>query len=148
MDVSVRTIEIDEIDSVVNVLNHIPEFDSVFYKKKILERISKVQSIILIAEFAGKPVACKIAYNRYFDGSVYSWLGGVLVPYRNEGIATKLLKTLEMEAKKKLFLSIKVKTRSRHINMLQFSLKNGFYIYGFIKKDVFLDSRIELMKNL
>lgn len=148
MEVNIRKIDFDELTLVTDVLNHIPEFDTIFYKNKLVKRISKAQYIILLAEFAGKPIACKIAYNRYFDGSIYSWMGGVLSPYRNQGIATKLLNELENEARKKLFFSIKVKTRNRHTNMLQFLLKNGFYIYNFNQRENLLESRVEMIKKL
>lgn len=148
MEVKIRIIDVDEISLVCDVLNHLPEFDSIFYKKQLINRVVKSQHIILIAEFAGKPIACKIGYNRYYDGSIYSWLGGVLVPYRNQGIAFKLLNAFEAEARKKLFFSIKMKTQNRHANMLQFSIKNGFNIYNFTKHERILNSRIELIKQL
>lgn len=148
MGIQIRKITINELDQVLTILNHIPEFDAVFYKQKLYKRLIKTESIILIAEFAGKPIGCIMAYNRYFDGSIYSWLGGVLSPYRNQGIATALLDALEKEANKKLFLSIRMITRNYDVDMLRFSLKRGFQITEFHKKENNLDSRIELKKLL
>ncbi|HKK81661.1 MAG TPA: GNAT family N-acetyltransferase, partial [Prolixibacteraceae bacterium] len=101
-----------------------------------------------IAEYAGKPVGCKIAYNRYFDGSVYSWLGGVLPPYRRQGIAGQLLEVLEREAKSRFFESIRLKTRNKHVAMLIFSLKYGFRITGVESKGDVGDYRILMSKEL
>ncbi len=143
----IREINIEEIDKAVNVLNHVPEFDSLFYSVAIREKLKGKETIILLAEYAGKPVACKIAYNRFFDGSIYSWLGGVLPPYRNQCIAKGLLDELEALAQKRFFTSIRFKTRNRHVGMLQFALKNGFMITGFEGREPKTESRIMLEKS-
>ena len=148
MNVIIRKITLDELSLVTQVLNHIPEFDAIFYETTLRKRLEKPESIILIAEFEGKPVGCKVAYNRYFDGSIYSWLGGVLPDYRCRGIAKELLNRLEIEAERKLFLSIRMKTRNKHIDMLGFALKNGFQICGYKGMDNPSESRIELIKTL
>ena len=148
MGITVKEIDKNELDKVVEVLNHLPEFDTVFYKKKLLDRLLKYESIILIAEYAGKPIACKVAYNRYFDGSIYSWLGGVLPPYRKQGIALLLQEKLETEARKRFFRSIRMKTRNQHVDMLRFALKHGFQICGFQEKELLEEARIELIKKL
>ena len=148
MGITIREIELNELDKAVSVLNHLPEFDTIFYRKKLYNRLEKSEAIILIAEFAGKPIGCKIAYNRYFDGSVYSWLGGVLPPFREQGTASLLLEKLENEARKRFFSSIRMKTRNRHIDMLRFVLKRKFQICGFELKDRLLEARIELVKKL
>ena len=148
MSINIRTIRMEELSIAVEILNHIPEFDAIFYLQQLQRRIGKAEHIIIIAEFAGKPIGCKIAYNRYFDGSIYSWLGGVLLPYRNQGVATELLKKLEEEARRKLFVSVRMKTRNKHKSMLRFALQHDFQIIGFREKDVSSESRIELKKNL
>jgi len=148
MEFHVKEIGLDEIERAMNVLNHIPEFDSVFYRKQLERRLKNRDSILLIAEFAGKPVACKIAYNRYFDGSIYSWLGGVLPPFREQGVAQLLQVRMEAMAKAKFYLQLRMKTRNKHVKMLRFALKNGFLISGFEAYSDPLDSRIELMKEL
>lgn len=148
MGIHVRKINQNEYCKIIRVLNNIPEFDSLFYLESVKKELSDKESIVLLAEFAGKPVGCKIAYNRYFDGSVYSWLGGVLPPYRRQGVAGELLKALEHEAKNCFFESIRLKTRNKHLPMLIFSLKNGFYISGFEKKWNIDDCRILMMKQI
>lgn len=147
MELKIRQIELDEIKLAVQVLNHIPEFDVVFYEASLHKRLLRAESILLIAEFAGKPVGCKVAYNRYFDGSIYSWLGGVLPPFRNQGIALSLLNALEKEAKRKMFSSIRLKTRNKHVDMLRFVVKNGFQITGFQEKSDLSESVIEMIKK-
>ncbi|MDA3879464.1 MAG: GNAT family N-acetyltransferase [Prolixibacteraceae bacterium] len=148
MGIRVRKVGIPDLPIVVNILNHIPEFDCLFYTQQMKRRLDKCECVILLAEFAGKPVGCKIAYNRYFDGSVYSWLGGVLPPFRGQGVAKMLQEQLEKEAKRNFFQSVRLKTRNKHKAMLIFALKSGFYICGFEAKPDYEDSRIELVKYL
>jgi ribosomal protein S18 acetylase RimI-like enzyme len=148
MGIHVRKIGHNEYYKIVQILNSIPEFDSLFYLEPINNKLKDKESIVLLAEYAGKPVGCKIAYNRYFDGSVYLWLGGVLPPYRRQGIASALLNVLEHEAKNCFFESIRLKTRNKHVPMLIFSLKNGFYISGFEKKGDIDDYRILMVKKI
>lgn len=148
MLIKIREISVGELNLAVEVLNHIPEFDAIFYTAQLQKRLFRNESILFIAENDGKPVACKLAYNRYFDGSIYSWLGGVLPAYRNTGIATDLLNKLEQEARRKLFLSVRMKSRNKHTGMLCFALKNGFLIHGFQEMKDRGESRIELIKML
>jgi GNAT superfamily N-acetyltransferase len=148
MSIKIKKIEIKDLPKAVDVLNHIPEFDSIFYSKIISKKLKGTEHVILLAEYAGKPVGCKIAYNRYFDGSLYSWLGGVLPPFREQGIASALLYEFEKQALKMFFKSIKFKTRNCHVAMLCFALKNGFRIIGFVPKPDVISSRIELEKNI
>lgn len=148
MKITVRQIEESEIDALVLVLNRIPEFDTVFNRTKILQRIGNKNFIGFVAFDENQPVACKLAYNRYFDGSIYSWLGGVLPEYRKQGIATLLQQSFEISARKKLYASIRVKTRNRHTAMLRLLLKNNFLITNFELRSNLLDARIELKKEL
>lgn len=137
-----------EIDVIVGLLNRIPEFDGEFTADMIINRIANVETMIIVAEYAGKIIGCKIAYNRYFDGSIYSWLGAVLPPFRNQGVAFGMLSKLEEQARLKFFSAIRFKTRNKHVNMLRFALKNGFHIIGFEAKIPLTDSRIELLKMI
>ncbi len=148
MGIHIRKISHNDYTKVIQILNRIPEFDTVFYLKKVEEKLNNSESIVLLAEYAGKPVGCKIAYNRYFDGSIYSWLGGVLPPYRRQGIACELLEALEREAKSRFFESIRFKTRNKHVSMLNFAFNHGFKIVGFEKKGDVDDYRILMSKKL
>lgn len=148
MTVNVFEIGVDDLHKALKVLNEIPEFDEYFIPDSIKKRIVNKQTIFLIAEFAGKVIGCKIAYNRYYDGSIYSWLGGVLPIYRRQGVATALQKELERLALKRFFNSIKMKTRNTHSEMLRFAIKQDYLICNFHKKETLLESRIEMIKVL
>lgn len=148
MEHEVKEISVEQLDLVLDVLNHIPEFDAIFYQEILKTRLSQGESIILVAYADKKPIGCKIAYNRYFDGSIYSWLGGVLPEYRKMGVAQVLLEAMEARAREKLFFSIRLKTLNQHVNMLHFALKNGFRVMGFEEQDELSLSKIELIKYL
>jgi len=130
-----------------NVLNQIPEFDGNFSREYLSSRLSS-KSIILVAYLNDLPVACKIVYDRYMDGSIYSWLGGVVMNARNKNIAQALQSELEKIAKIRGYQSIVFKTRNKFNAMLQLALKNGFQIIYFEKKNNISESRIVLKKTL
>jgi len=89
-------------------------------------RLEGQSHLILTAYVKGKPVAGKIGYDRYKDGSFYSWIGGVLPDYRKRGIARRLLVYQEEWAKSRGYLSIRVKTRPRFKNMLRMLKRAGY----------------------
>ena len=127
------------------VLNKIPEFSGKFTEQYLNERQTP-SMMILVAYKENHPVGCKIVYDRFNDGSVYSWLGGVLPEFRKEGVAQLLNDKLEELAKEEGYNSIVFKTRNKFKSMLQFALKNGYNIVGFEKKDAVPEHRIILKK--
>ncbi|MCE7994496.1 MAG: GNAT family N-acetyltransferase [Roseivirga sp.] len=142
--------EIEEasLSEALNLLGQLPEFDQLRpldYYEQMLK--SKAQ-LILVAKHNRKTVGCKLGYDRFEDGSFYSWLGGVLPAHRKSGVAWKLARHQEEWARKTGFGSIKFKTQNRHKAMLQFAIKNGFSIYNVKSKDELELYRIELIKKL
>ena len=104
--------------------------------------------MILVAEIDEQVVGCKIGYDRDADGSFYSWLGGVLASFRQQGVAKMLSDKQEDWAKNEGYDTVKFKTLNKHKAMLQFALKNGFDIYNINPKNTLADYRIELIKTL
>lgn len=144
----VFNIEESGIEEALLLLKQLPEFDqlkSQNYYEQVLE--SKAQ-LILVAKHNDDTVGCKVGYDKFNDGSFYSWLGGVLTAYRKAGIAKRLADYQEDWARKRGFQSIKFKTQNRHKAMLRFAIKNGFSIYNVKPKDELELYRIELVKKL
>lgn len=112
-----------------------------------LETCLAKNPIILLAYDGDHPIACKIGYDRFSDGSFYSWLGGVIPEYRKKGVAEKLNLKMEEMAKKAGYISLIFKTRNRFKAMLQFGLKNGYQIVGFEEKTDPAENRIILKKQ-
>ena len=139
--------EDNTLENLIIVLNKIPEFSGDFTFDYLERRLQK-HAIILVAYADEEPVACKVGYNRFFDGSFYSWLGGVIPEYRKKGIAEKLNLKMEEISKNAGYTSLIFKTRNKFKAMLQFGLKNGYEIVGFEEKTNSAENRIILKKQL
>lgn len=74
-----------------------------------------------------KLIGFKIGY-RYNETIFYSWVGGVLPNYRQQGIARQLAKLQEQWAKQNGYTKIRTKSMNRFKPMLILNLKNGFNI--------------------
>ena len=110
----------------VDLSSKIPEFNSPYkideYKKRCAGKY-----LALIAEI-DKPVGFKIGYDRFKNGSFYSWMGGVLPKFRRMGVAYSLANFQEKWAAENKFSLILLKTRKKHDEMIAFSLNRGFII--------------------
>lgn len=147
MGVKIRVVKEDELALVVEMLNNVPEFDDSIDLPLIMGRLNK-SSIVLVAEYAKKIIGCKIAYNRYYDGSIYSWLGGVLPVFRKQGVAHELQLEMERMAKRQFYNRICMKTRNKFPDMIRFAISHGYQITDFEKKEDNMESRIILSKTL
>ena len=143
------TIEKTDIRRPLGLLAKLPEFDNLkpyeHYAKMVDD---KVQLNLVAKNEEGHVIGCKMGYDRYADGSFYSWLGGVRPEVREMCVAQALADYQENWARENGFTSIKFKTMNRHQAMLLFSIKNGFQIYNVKPKADIQDYRIELIKNL
>lgn len=133
----------------VEISEKIPEFSTGNYNKlAYIQRLSNTQYLILVAEKDQEVVGFKVGYDRYKDGSFYTWLGGVLPEYRKDRIASQLANEQEKWASEQGFRSILLKTRNRFKAMLIFALKNNFLIENIEIKENIEDNRIVLRKML
>ena len=73
----------------VDLSSKIPEFNSPYkieeYKKRCAGKY-----LVPIAEIDNQSVGFKIGYDRFNNGSFYSWMGGVLPKFRRMGVAYSL----------------------------------------------------------
>lgn len=145
MDFSIRKGTIKEA---LSVLKKLPEFDRLLEDLYYSEKVNGKKHLVLVALEGEQIVGCKVGYDRFKDGSFYSWLGGVILSHRKKGIAKELSIAQEEWAKQEGFDSIKFKTLNRHKAMLHFSLQNGFDIYNVKPKDELENYRIELIKHI
>ena len=125
----------------------ISEFDSPFTMAEYEKRLDG-SGLVLTAEIDGDPVGFKVGYDRFQDGSFYSWMGGVDPDHRQKGIATELADYQEMWAKSQGYSSIKLKTRNKHEEMIEFSIKRGFDIIDSEPNDDIREIRIWMEKIL
>lgn len=109
-----------------HVLQAIPEFDQRRSLTQLQERLP-ASALVLIAEADGQPVGCKLGYAAE-DGSLYSWLGGVLPAHRKTGLAQRLLEAQEAWANAHGFAAVTVKSMNRYPAMLRLLIRNGYQI--------------------
>ena len=125
----------------------IPEFDFPYDVTEYEKRCS--DGHLTLNAFVGeKPAGFKVGYDRFKDGSFYSWMGGVLPQYRKQGVASSLANNQEEWTREKGFSSIRLKTWKRHQAMLKFCIQRGFKIIKKIPKNFDSESRIWLEKQL
>ncbi len=106
----------------------IPEFKDPYSEQQYSERIGKRRFSVLIACENDRPVGFKSGY--LDDSCFYSWMGGRIPAYRQQGIAKELASTREQCIREKGVDKIRFKTLNRYSGMLIFALKNGFEIVG------------------
>ena len=105
----------------------IPEFDKPYSLEKLKNTIAGKQHLLLIASYPDNTnLGFKTGYDRYQDGSFYSWLGGILPKYRRQGIATLLADYQESWAKENGFGLIRLKTQKKFSGMIQFATSRHF----------------------
>src|SRR5688572_5920035 len=140
------TLEEDNLEAVVKILNAIPEFDDLPNSESIKTRLLGKPHLILTAHDGNKPIAFKIGYER--DNRFYSWLGGVIPSHRSLGVAGKLADRQEEWAKQQGYTSVWMKTRNRFPTMLLMAVRLGFRIIAIDTRYKITEHRIVLEKSL
>jgi predicted GNAT superfamily acetyltransferase len=91
-------------------------------------RIHQKEDVLTILSYNKKQlVGFKIGY-RYDDTTFYSWVGGVLLTQRRQGIAQQLISIQHEQAKMKGYAKLRTKSMNRFKPMMILNLKNGFDI--------------------
>ncbi len=140
-----------DIETAFALAEQIPEFDAGdggLDLRDFHRRLSGRSALVLIASVDDQPVGFKAGYDRYADGSWYSWMGGVLPARRSHGVAVGLLDAQESWAIAAGFERIYVKTRNRHRSMLRLLVKRGYDILQVDPRDVPVENRLLLSKRL
>ena len=137
----------DDLEGAVGVSKKIPEFNSPYnideYENRLDESVS-----ILTAKFNDQPIGFKVGYDRFKDGSFYSWMGGILPDYRKNGVASALADYQENWAIKNGYKSIKLKTRNKYEAMIFFAFDRGFDIIDSEANEDIPEMRIWMEKIL
>ncbi len=144
MDIRIREGTVWEV---IKLSNQIPEFHNPYGKEEYEKRFEK-DHLILIATFNGNHAGFKVGYDRFDDGSFYSWFGGVKPEFRQKGIASKMQKDFEHRCQQRGYGIIRFKTLNMHGNMIRFGIKNGFHIYDFKRHSDPSKSKIYFEKAL
>jgi GNAT superfamily N-acetyltransferase len=120
-------IEQASIDAAYEAHRRIPEFASGAYERAEFERrLGDKSALILVACIGATPVAFKVGYDRYHDGSWYSWLGGVEAGHRRTGIAAALIGRQEEWVRAAGYSRIVVRTNNRFVGMRVLLARSGY----------------------
>jgi ribosomal protein S18 acetylase RimI-like enzyme len=135
-----------ELQDAVTVSQQIPEFNEPYPVDEYVRRLSGVPHYILTAYVEGRPVGFKVGYER--EGTFYSWMGGVLPQFRQEGIGDRLAERQEQWARQKGYTRVTIKTRKKYKAMLGLLKKRGYRVLRTIPKQPAEETRIWLEKVL
>ncbi len=142
-------IEISEasIEEIIAISKCIPEFEKPYERAEYKQRVVG-NHLSIIARCDGILAGFKVGYDRFGNGSFYSFMGGVIPEFRRQHIATALADYQEKWVRTENYESIIFKTRNKHKNMIIFSLKRGFYIIGHEPAEEMTEDRIIMKKEL
>jgi GNAT superfamily N-acetyltransferase len=122
-----RRIERGSIGAAYEAYRQIPEFAGGDYDRAEFERrLGDRSALVLIAFDDVTPIGFKVGYDRYHDGSWYSWLGGVAADQRRHGVAAALLERQEQWVRDAGYSRIVVKTRNRFVGMRVLLARAGY----------------------
>jgi len=141
-------IKMSDIETVSALAHAIPELVTPYPADEYHQRMKGKESLILVAFMDSNPAGFKAGYDKYGDGSFYSWMGGVLPEYRRHHVAKALADAQEAWAKQSGYQRIVFKTRNKHKAMLAFAIHNGFSIIGVEERRQIEEYRILLQKLL
>ena len=145
----ITKIEVVDFEIAYDLSLKIPEFSPIHYSFEVWkERLQDTKHISLVAFHEKKAVGFKVGY--YIEEETfYSWMGGVLPNYRQEGIGKDLAFFQENILKNNKVKWLTMKTRNRNQAMLIMAIKNNFKITKVeSKNDIILDHRIYLQKQM
>jgi GNAT superfamily N-acetyltransferase len=99
--------------------------------EKVIQRLDEAPGLHALIAFNAdrEPIAFKTGYRQDFF-TFYSWIGGVVGTYRNQGIASMMMKRQHEWCSEQGYRYIQTKTLNRWRNMLILDLKHGFDIVG------------------
>ena len=144
MDVDIRKGRIADIGP---LLAAVPELEQRFDPDDAARRLQH-QGLVLIADVGAEPAGFKVGYDRFADGSYYSWLGGVLPRYRGRNVAQALLERQEDWVRNHGYRGIYVKTRNRFVAMRLLLARNGYNLVGMEAQPDQLENRLLHYKAL
>jgi len=98
--------------------------DKKFFKERIDEH-AKLYSVLAYRN--KKLIGFKIGYP-YNENTFYSWIGGVLPKFRQQGVAKHMAYLQEQWAVQNKFEILKTKSMNRFKEMIILNFKNGFEI--------------------
>jgi len=136
------------LEEAYEIAKNIKEFDQLYPFTEFENRVKDVTHLILIAYYKNKPIAFKIGYETLPKKFFYSWMGGVTNKYRKSGIAKLLIDEQEKWAIENNYERIMVKTRNKHIGMINLLHSNNYIEMAKIPYEPDEETRLLFEKEL
>jgi len=136
------------LEEAYEIAKSIKEFDRLYPFTEFENRIKDVTHLILIASYKNTPIAFKIGYETLPKKFFYSWIGGVLKKYRKSGVAQRLIEEQEKWVKENSYERIMVKTRNRHVGMINLLRSNNYIEMAKIPYEPDEETRLLFEKEL
>jgi len=149
MDIDVRTFN-GNSEELVDVLCTLEEkiFDPPYTRDKIeRECLTKHNLLGLVAYSNDEPIAYKAGYELSAQ-LYYSWLGGVTLQYRKQGLARQLMAQQHTLIKTMGYKVVRTHTHNKYREMLILNIRSGFEIIGVLKYSSNPEAVIVLDKTL
>jgi GNAT superfamily N-acetyltransferase len=141
-DLHIETVERDDLDE-IRVMNEI-----IFGERRLINRLDHDNLIILIARLQEMPVGFKIGYG-VSRNEFYSAKGGIMMPYRRQGIARRLLHYMIMESRKLGYTTFSYDTfPNRDRGMLILGLNEGFKVTSAQFDQRYGDYQLRLVRKM
>lgn len=105
----------------------LPDFSDSY----LLDRLGKLSDpMLLLAREGTAWKGFKLGYRRG-DALFYSWLGGVALELRGQGVASELMKRQHAQAAADGYRFVETRTRAVNNPMILLNLRHGFHVAGF-----------------
>lgn len=140
-------IQEDSIETVLNIHQTIPEFDT-YSRADFEERYQNSTKLIIVAYLDNQPAGYLVAYQKDNDESFYCSMTAVNPAFRKQGILNKMMSYLNDWAKNHAYQKITIKTRNSRREMLSYLVKNGFNFTEVQPHSPIEENRILLEKYL
>ena len=111
-------------------------------------RLQGKTHLIITAHHNGELVGYSISYDKFNDGSLYCWMGGVVDSKRRQGVYQVMADYREEFAKKKGFSKLRLKTRNTRRGMLSWLVKQGWLCMSVEEQSDPRENRIVFEKEL
>lgn len=136
------------LEEALKIGDQIREFNEQYKEGFYLKRIAESKSLILVAEYEGKPAGFLFGHDKYHDGSYYCSRVGVLEEFRGKGLLVALMDYMEQWSLQNGYTKIRLTTKNKRRPMLSYLIKNDYYIWRVRARDPIAESRLDCIKNL
>ena len=141
------SIKTGKLQTVCDLITKIPELNQSASINVLEERVQDKVTLILVAYVDSQAVGFKFGYELN-SSDFYSWLGGVLPNYRQQGIARALLEEQERWARANLYQHIYVKSKNCFPNMLKMLISSNYQICDYENLGDINKNKIHFVKYL